>query len=180
MGEEYGETAPFPYFVSHSDTGLIEAVRRGRREEFAAFQWQGEVPDPQDERTFMAAKLDWATRQGGRGRRILDYYTELMALRRNLPVLKHGATQVEGPDATGSVLLLHRTHEGSDAILALNLGGEDHDIPARLGAGTWSRRLDSADERWGGQGSTVPEQVNSDGTTTIHLRSLSAILLSKE
>ena len=22
MGEEYGETAPFPYFVSHSDPGL--------------------------------------------------------------------------------------------------------------------------------------------------------------
>ncbi len=27
MGEEYGEPAPFPYFVSHSDPGLIEAVR---------------------------------------------------------------------------------------------------------------------------------------------------------
>ena len=35
MGEEYGETAPFPYFVSHSDPDLIEAIRRGRREEFA-------------------------------------------------------------------------------------------------------------------------------------------------
>jgi maltooligosyltrehalose trehalohydrolase len=47
MGEEYGETAPFPYFISHSDADLVEAVRRGRREEFAAFGWSQEPPDPQ-------------------------------------------------------------------------------------------------------------------------------------
>ena len=29
MGEEYGETAPFLYFVSHGDPGLVEAVRAG-------------------------------------------------------------------------------------------------------------------------------------------------------
>ena len=56
MGEEYAETTPFPYFISHSDAELIEAVRRGRQREFAAFQWQGEVPDPQDGRTFSARK----------------------------------------------------------------------------------------------------------------------------
>src|SRR5207249_9699778 len=37
MGEEYGELAPFHYFVSHTDPELVEKVRRGRREEFAAF-----------------------------------------------------------------------------------------------------------------------------------------------
>ena len=41
MGEEYGETAPFPYFISHSDPNLIEAVRQGRRDEFKAFGWSG-------------------------------------------------------------------------------------------------------------------------------------------
>jgi maltooligosyltrehalose trehalohydrolase len=49
MGEEYGETAPFQYFTSHSDPDLIEAVRKGRREEFDDFLWQGEAPDPHDE-----------------------------------------------------------------------------------------------------------------------------------
>jgi len=43
MGEEYGETSPFQYFVSHSDEALIEAVRKGRRDEFASFHWEGEV-----------------------------------------------------------------------------------------------------------------------------------------
>ncbi len=36
MGEEYGETAPFLYFTSHSDPDLIQAVRTGRKEDFAA------------------------------------------------------------------------------------------------------------------------------------------------
>ena len=52
MGEEYGETAPFQYFSHFSDEQLVEAVREGRRREFAAFAWQGEVPDPHDEATF--------------------------------------------------------------------------------------------------------------------------------
>ena len=65
MGEEYGETAPFLYFVSHGDPALVEAVRRGRREEFARFTWKGEVPDPQAEETFL--QLEAEPLAGGRG-----------------------------------------------------------------------------------------------------------------
>ena len=57
MGEEYGEIAPFQYFTSHSDNDLIEAVRKGRRDEFVAFEWEGDVPDPQAESTFLNSKL---------------------------------------------------------------------------------------------------------------------------
>ena len=60
MGEEYGEVAPFLYFIEHSDAGLIEAVRNGRKEEFASFAWQGEPPDPQSPATFDRCKLDWS------------------------------------------------------------------------------------------------------------------------
>jgi 1,4-alpha-glucan branching enzyme len=37
MGEEYGEDSPFLYFVSHTDQDLVEAVRQGRKREFADF-----------------------------------------------------------------------------------------------------------------------------------------------
>lgn len=60
MGEEYGERHPFPYFVQHGDEQLIEAVRKGRAAEFAAFQTKDQsVPDPQAEQTFESAKLSW-------------------------------------------------------------------------------------------------------------------------
>src|SRR4029077_1030537 len=50
MGEEYGETHPFLYSTSHFSPELNEAVRKGRREEFAAFGWGDDLPDPDDER----------------------------------------------------------------------------------------------------------------------------------
>jgi 1,4-alpha-glucan branching enzyme len=45
MGEEYGESAPFRYFVSQGDPSFIEAVRLGREEEFARFHWRRNIPD---------------------------------------------------------------------------------------------------------------------------------------
>lgn len=82
MGEEYGEEAPFQYFTSHSDPELAEAVRRGRRAEFAAFHAVGEVPDPQDPATFRRSKLNRELSQKGshailnRFERHLDFRTD--------------------------------------------------------------------------------------------------------
>lgn len=59
MGEEYGERRPFLFFCSFGDHKLVEAVRKGRRGEFAAFGWHGEVPDPQAESTFEKSKPTW-------------------------------------------------------------------------------------------------------------------------
>jgi maltooligosyltrehalose trehalohydrolase len=81
MGEEYGETRPFQYFTSHGDPALIEAVRKGRREEFAAFGWDENVPDPQDEATFKACVLDWDVRDNEPHRTLLNLYRSLIAIR---------------------------------------------------------------------------------------------------
>ncbi len=62
-GEEWAASTPFLYFTDHADPALAEAVRRGRRAEFAAFGWKPEeIPDPQDERTFRASRLRWDER----------------------------------------------------------------------------------------------------------------------
>ena len=77
MGEEYGERRPFPYFVHHGDPGLIEAVRKGRAAEFAAFQQPGlSVPDPQSPETFASAKLSWEPDE-----EIADFYRRALHLR---------------------------------------------------------------------------------------------------
>ncbi|MCP9236075.1 malto-oligosyltrehalose trehalohydrolase [Lewinella sp. JB7] len=81
MGEEYGERNPFPYFVHHGDEALIEAVRKGRAAEFAAFQHDGHtVPDPQAEETFRSAKLSWRENP-----RIARLYREALHLRAAAP-----------------------------------------------------------------------------------------------
>ena len=88
MGQEYGETAPFQFFVSHSDPGLVEAVRKGRREEYGAFHWKGEPPDPPDEQTYLRSKLQWKLRNEGQHRLLWQFTRELLRLRRELPALR--------------------------------------------------------------------------------------------
>ena len=83
MGEEYGETAPFQYFTSHSDSDLIEAVRRGRREEFEHFEWIGEAPDPHADQTFHRSKLTWKE-----DAKLRSFYRDLLRLRRETPSLR--------------------------------------------------------------------------------------------
>ncbi len=82
MGEEYGESAPFPYFVSHGDEELVAAIRRGRLSEFAAFAHQGSSPDPQAEATFLSAKVNMEQRLRGDHRALFNFYRELIRIRK--------------------------------------------------------------------------------------------------
>jgi maltooligosyltrehalose trehalohydrolase len=153
MGEEYGETAPFQYFVSHSDPAIIDAVRKGRSEEFADFKWSGELPDPQDEQTFLRSKLHWDLRQEGEHRVLLDFYKELLRLRREIPALSHlgrGAhsLRVELYDEAKAILVVRR-HESSEVFAAFNIGAKTAHPAWRIPIGLWTKRLDSASSRWG-------------------------------
>ena len=64
MGEEWGAPQPFPFFCDFEGE-LADAVREGRRAEFARFpefqdpEQRDRIPDPQAESTFASAKLDW-------------------------------------------------------------------------------------------------------------------------
>jgi maltooligosyltrehalose trehalohydrolase len=84
MGEEWAATTPWQFFTSHPEPELAEAVRTGRRREFASHGWaETDVPDPQDPATFERSKLDWTEvhKPGHAG--ILDLYKRLIALRRS-------------------------------------------------------------------------------------------------
>ena len=69
MGEEWGSKAPFPFFCDFKG-GLAEAVRKGRRDEYAwAYATYGDdVPDPLSEATFRSAILDWESWRWQRAR----------------------------------------------------------------------------------------------------------------
>ncbi|MDB4900515.1 MAG: malto-oligosyltrehalose trehalohydrolase, partial [Gemmatimonadetes bacterium] len=94
MGEEYGETAPFLYFIEHGDPALVEAVRKGRREEFPEIAALGAEADPQSEASFARSRLDWSRREEGAGAQMLTLYGDLLSLRREEPALRPGASDV--------------------------------------------------------------------------------------
>lgn len=92
QGEEWAASSPFQYFTDHADPELGTAVREGRRREFAAFGWLAEaVPDPQDRATFDRSKLVWDELDEPYHRRVLDWYSDLIDLRRRLPVRRDSA-----------------------------------------------------------------------------------------
>ncbi|MDA8388919.1 MAG: malto-oligosyltrehalose trehalohydrolase [Nitrospiraceae bacterium] len=91
MGEEYGEQAPFMYFTSHSDEMLARAVREGRRREFQAFGWKGEIPDPQSEETFSRSRIRPEQRGEAWHAELFSFYGKLIRLRRKIAALRTGS-----------------------------------------------------------------------------------------
>jgi len=181
MGEEYGEKAPFPYFIHHSDPLLIEAVRKGRRDEFAAFKWEGELPDPQDEATFMQAKLNHDLNKGGKNRVLLEFYKELIRLRKEmlpLSCLSKDTQEVLGYEES-EVLFIRRWKGDNEVETVFNFADNDVLITLPVPAGSWKKRLDSAEQNWLGNGSAMPEQLNSPGEVALDLMPKSFILLTK-
>ena len=181
MGEEYGETSPFPYFISHSDPYLIETTREGRRQEFVAFRWAGEPPDPQDEKTFLKAKLNHELRYRGKHRVLLEFYRELLSLRRNLRGMV-GMTGGKRMDAVAferhKAVYLRWQAADAHAAAVFHFGDTFTDLSIPLPAGSWTKRLDSAEEVWAGPGSAVPTTMTSDGELLLTLAPYSFALIA--
>lgn len=88
MGEEWAASNPWQFFTSHPEPELADAVRTGRRREFAEHGWaETEVPDPQDPATFQRSKLDWSELGKPGHAEMLALHKKLIALRREHPDL---------------------------------------------------------------------------------------------
>jgi len=139
MGEEWGTRRPFPFFTSFTDPDLAQAVRDGRRGEFAGHGWAAlyghevEVPDPQDPATRDAAVLDRDERTHGDHARLLEWYRTLVALRRSSADLASGdlaETDLAwtGPDdGDGPWRGLLDLHRGAARVL-VNLADDEHAV----------------------------------------------------
>ncbi len=173
MGEEYGEEAPFLYFVSHSDPGLIEAIREGRKEEFRAFTWRGETPDPQSVETFRQSKLHWEKQAEGAHKVLRNFYQTLIRLRKEIPALAH--LQKDHLEVWGAeekkVLWMRRWMENSHIFALFNFQNTDLRLDISLPGGQWRKIMDSADSIWNGPGGLLPEQIQAGQGLTIHGRS---------
>jgi maltooligosyltrehalose trehalohydrolase len=159
MGEEYAEPSPFQYFVSHGDPALIEAVRQGRRNEFKAFGWGEDPPDPQDSATFLRSQLHWELQHRQPHRQLRDLYAELLRLRKRFPALSNpDMSCIEAtPFENENVLLLRRWSECDQAFALINFGRDSARLPLSLPKGIWKKVLNSRDHRWSGPGSSLPE-----------------------
>ncbi|HSD52173.1 MAG TPA: malto-oligosyltrehalose trehalohydrolase [Candidatus Methylomirabilis sp.] len=180
MGEEYGEQAPFLYFTDFEDPALREAVTQGRRKEFAAFGWIGEIPDPQDPATFVRSKLNWALQSQEPHRWLWDYYQTLLALRRQHPFLgTAGKRSLEAREVDERTLLLHRRGpDGAAAFFVLHFAPDACTVRLRIPPGPWRRVVDTAEARFGGLGAKSPVLIPMPrgGWANIEIGSSGAVL----
>jgi maltooligosyltrehalose trehalohydrolase len=171
MGEEYSERAPFEYFVSHGDPSLVEAVRRGRKGEFAGFGWTGDIPDPQSEATFLDSKLHWDLQTVGNHRVLRHFYQELLRIRRTVPPLAEldkNAMEVTS-FAEEKVLLVRRWKASSQILIVCHFCQIPIELLLPIRPGRWNRTLDSAEERWGDKGCETPAVIESRGLVQLRL-----------
>jgi maltooligosyltrehalose trehalohydrolase len=158
MGEEWNAPQPFLYFCDFTGE-LAEAVRNGRRNEFAKFPGfadpaqRARIPDPVARETFVASKLRWEDRERAEQRAWLERYTELLKVRRReiAPLLPHigtgGRYAVHG-EAAVSVTW---TAGERELMLVANVSSEPGPVPPPTGREIWregDRRSDGRASGW--------------------------------
>jgi maltooligosyltrehalose trehalohydrolase len=183
MGEEYGEKAPFQYFIRHSDQALIEAVKRGRREEFASFQWKEGLPDPQEEATFLRSKIDFGLRGHENHKLLLDFYKALIRLRKEIPSLSHltKAGMKVNAFRRHRTLILRRQYGEDRVFCVLHFDDQPAEVPMAIGGKSWRKIIDSSSRQWGGIGSSVPESLQPpDSEVMLKLNATSFVLFRGE
>ena len=182
MGEEYGETAPFLYFVSHGDRNLIEAVRKGRQAEFAAFHEidGGVAPDPQAEETLKESQLNWEKRTSGEHRLLWLFHQKLLQMRRDIPALRNlDRNQLEATVLKPEkVLCIQRHHQDSKILCWLNFDSETVKITENIPSGAWEKILDSSESTWGGTDSQLPEKLDETSHSRMDINPYSVVIYS--
>ena len=142
MGEEWNAPHPFPFFC---DLGadLADAVREGRRREFAHFpefadpEARARIPDPLALETFLSAKLDWSILDRPEHAPWLAFYRRLLQIRHRaiVPRLAEGSRAADWRSHDGRVLELRWTLAGSatlEAVISLaNMPVDGIDIAPR-------------------------------------------------
>ncbi|MBL1173620.1 malto-oligosyltrehalose trehalohydrolase [Pantanalinema sp. GBBB05] len=161
MGEEYGDTAPFLYFISHSEPELIKLIQRSKAEEFRAKGFAEESYDPQDPETFHRSQLNWEMQQSGQHQILWQFYQRLIHLRRTNSTLNKLSKKGLSISSCESeqLLMIHRSSEDGQVFYIFNFSDCQVEFEASLPTNDWHKILDSSDERWSGLGAILPDTL---------------------
>ena len=167
MGEEWAEPNPFQYFVSHTDEELAEAVRKGRKSEFAAFHLEGEAPDPVAVSTFENSKIQWELTAQPPHQTMLAYYKKWIALRKGQALLRECDRNGLSAEVfeEKELICIQRVWKNQHLIAFLNFSKENREVLLPYEHLSWHKLIASSDPMWNGS-QEMPEQAGA-GTLTI-------------
>lgn len=132
MGDEVGSETPFLFFTDFHDE-LADAVREGRRKEFAKFAAFADpaarerIPDPNAIDTFERSR----PRPGAQADEWRALYRDLLRLRREVIVPRLKGARAMGAEVIGEAAVVARWRMGDGVVLtiALNLGRDAVTFP---------------------------------------------------
>jgi maltooligosyltrehalose trehalohydrolase len=151
MGEEFGEDNPFLFFADYSDPVLKEAVKEGRKKEFAYFKHQGQAPDPIDVAVYEQSKLNWSFQEDNKKSTLLKFYKRLIEIRKNSTACTNhqiGTVKVEMNEMQ-NVITLEQINplKGHSLFMIVNFG--DTNVAHIMDNDReWKLTLNSASQEW--------------------------------
>jgi maltooligosyltrehalose trehalohydrolase len=173
MGEEYGEVSPFYYFIDHSDPALKAAIKQSKTDELLNAGFVGEAQDPSAVETFAQSKLHWDWQYEADRSVLWQFYQQLIHLCKTHSALKRldkTCLDVSGCEVD-KLIFIHRycerCDENSQVFYAMNFSNRAVPFEAKPPAGTWQKLLDSAEVKWKGPGSSLPETLVPLETITL-------------
>ena len=149
MGEPVGATEPFRYFTDYKDEALAQAVREGRRSEFAAFaefedpERRAAIPDPNDAGTFEAsipATVSDGDLSANR-RRWLAWTRSLLAARHAHVIPRLAGCTADRARVLGSHAVEARWRLGDGSLLMIAVNLLDSPVPYRPDTGPGEEHL---------------------------------------
>lgn len=185
MGEEYAEEKPFQYFVSHTDPELVEAVRKGRKSEFAYFHKEGlETPDPQSVQTFKNSTLSWDL-EDAKHQKMFEFYQKLIRIRKENPALQQTERKFSKFTSDEKGMIGMRRHNDKHNILYMIMNFGDQKASFKLeeeASLTFTTLIHSASEEWGGSAGSSGNATSSSlhGNESINIPPESVIVLSTQ
>ncbi|MGB3293355.1 MAG: malto-oligosyltrehalose trehalohydrolase, partial [Phormidesmis sp.] len=192
MGEEYGETAPFLYFVDHGDPDLIAAVRAGRKAEFEAFHSTGTPPDPAGVETLEKSTLNWlspsedASSERAQQAALRSFYRQLIEVRKQCKIATPSYPGDMVVEHTDDTICYHLQLTSGDLLCVMNFGEQPAKVELPLGtqtgtAQTWQQQINSADPQWSseksaaGTDNVLPQTITPE-TTLLSISPMSIAL----
>jgi maltooligosyltrehalose trehalohydrolase len=168
MGQEYGASTPFLYFVDFGGQEIGSKVRQGRQEflsqfpSYASDEAQKSMFDPNDPMTFERSKLDRAERSAHGPLYRLCH--DLLRLRReDLVFSAQSRENIDGAVLSSHAFVLRYFEEtGYDRLVVINLGADLHFVPAPEPLlaprpdGYWALLWSSDHPQYGGPGIVNP------------------------
>lgn len=124
MGEEWATSAPFLYFADHDDEEMRQRVIEGRKQEFAAFGFDGDIPNPEDQKTYEMSKLKWEEQADGKHAEMLAWVKALIKLRKSRVAFNDGDMHHLEVSTNGERRTLVMARD--EARILINLGQEPY------------------------------------------------------